>query len=137
VEITSIQEPSSVSSKVTEPLHLGSWISCGILHSGLGIVTCCYACLVVGYISGTCLPDIFGDDACLQFGGGTLGHPAGIVSGNSIWAQSGSRVESSVQKAIMFAGVCQHVQGKAPVGLRRSQAIHDRGNISFRQDPAL
>jgi ribulose-bisphosphate carboxylase large chain len=34
------------------------------------------------------LVDIFGDDACLQFGGGTLGHPTGIVSGNSIWLTS-------------------------------------------------
>ena len=27
------------------------------------------------------LTEIFGDDACLQFGGGTLGHPWG----NAVW----------------------------------------------------
>lgn len=29
------------------------------------------------------LTEIFGDDACLQFGGGTLGHPWG----NAVWIQ--------------------------------------------------
>jgi ribulose-bisphosphate carboxylase large chain len=27
------------------------------------------------------LLDLFGDDVCLQFGGGTIGHPAGIQAG--------------------------------------------------------
>ncbi len=52
---------------------------------GDGVYTMC-ACMPVA--SGgihiwhmPALVDIFGDDACLQFGGGTLGHPWGIAPG--------------------------------------------------------
>lgn len=35
------------------------------------------------------LTEIFGDDACLQFGGGTLGHPWG----NAVWILMNCRVK--------------------------------------------
>jgi ribulose-bisphosphate carboxylase large chain len=54
------------------------------------------------------LVDIFGDDACLQFGGGTLD------------IRSGGNQEGFCPKSDDARRVLSPLQGKAPVGLRRS-----------------
>jgi ribulose-bisphosphate carboxylase large chain len=52
------------------------------------------------------LLDLFGDDVVLQFGGGTIGHPAGIQAGAwptawrwSAWSRRATRARTSSTKA--------------------------------------
>ncbi len=54
------------------------------------------------------LVTIFGDDACLQFGGGTLGHPWGNAPGAVAYGPTGL---GEIFNAISIGGVATEMNG--------------------------
>jgi len=82
------------------------------------------------------LLDLFGDDVCLQFGGGTIGHPAGIQAG-----AVANRVALEAMVKARNEGV--DIRSEGPEVLRKAarfctplqQALDTWGDISFNYTP--
>jgi ribulose-bisphosphate carboxylase large chain len=82
------------------------------------------------------LLDLFGDDVCLQFGGGTIGHPAGIQAG-----AVANRVALEAMVKARNEGV--DIRREGPEVLRKAarfctplqQALDTWGDISFNYTP--
>src|SRR6202041_874530 len=82
------------------------------------------------------LLDLFGDDVCLQFGGGTIGHPAGIQAG-----AVANRV--ALEAMVKARNEGRDIRNEGPDILRRApkacsplqQALDTWGEITFNYAP--